>query len=263
MTMNMRKTFSAAAIVAVLACSAAHAQVLGGSVGGAVNGALGGGMRDTSVFGNGNASGALGGQLDTGSLIDRTRGAADQTTHRARNVGANVRNRAESSVTTARDTGANTRDTSANIVSSTASQLDTTTVSSATQAAASHGTALGSTASESTASEPQQDEKSLELAPSLSGGGATQLDRVTGDANGSASGRASASRSRKKRRSKALRPGPPSGNRGRTFLLFVESGRGPFARAPSKGATFASFLICASGFRTSAPSRYRPCARGP
>ena len=95
--MNMRKTFSAAAILAVLACSAAHAQVLGGSVGGAVNGALGGGLRDTSVFGNGNADGTLGGELDTGSMIERTRGAADQTTGRARNVGTNVRNRAESS----------------------------------------------------------------------------------------------------------------------------------------------------------------------
>lgn len=186
--MNMRRTFSAAAILAVLACSAAHAQVLGGGLGGAVNGALGGGIGDSSVFGNGNASGTLGGQLDTGSMIERTRGAADQTTRRARNVGANVRNRAESSVATARDTSANTRDTSANVVSSTASQLDTTAVSSATETAANHSTALGS------ASEPQQDEKSLELAPSLSGNGASQLDRITGDANGSASGRASASR---------------------------------------------------------------------
>ena len=186
--MNMRKTFSAAAILAVLACSAAHAQVLGGSVGGAVNGALGGGLQDASVFGNGNANGTLGGQLDTGSMIERTRGAADQTTRRARNVGANVRDRAESSVATARDTCANTRDTSANVVGSTASQLDTTNLSSVTETAASQSTALGST------SEPQQDEKSLELAPSLSGSGASQLDRVTGDANGSASGRASASR---------------------------------------------------------------------
>ena len=184
--MNMRKTFSAAAILAVLACSAAHAQVLGGSVGGAVNGALGGGLRDTSVFGNGNATGTLGGELDTGSMIQRTRGAADQTTQRARNVGANVRNRAESSVATARDTSANARNTSANVVSATASQLDTTTVSSATETAASHSTALGST------SESQPDERSVELAPSLNG--TSQLDRITGDANGSASGRASASR---------------------------------------------------------------------
>jgi hypothetical protein len=167
--------------------------VLGGSVGGAVNGALGGGLHDTSVFGNGNgnanANGTLGGGLDTGSMIERTRGAADQTTRRARNVGTNVRNRAESTVATGRDGAGKARNASANVVSSTASQLDTTTVSSATEAAASHGTALGST-SES----PQQDEKSLELAPSLSGNSASQLDRVTGDANGSASGRASASR---------------------------------------------------------------------
>ena len=186
--MNMRKTFSAAAIVAVLACSAAHAQVLGGGVGGAVNGALGGGLRDTSVFGNGNASGTLGGQLDTGSMIDRTRGAADQTTRRARNVGANVSNRAESSVATARDAGGNARNASTNVVTSTASQLDTASLTSATETAASNSTAL------TPAAEPQQDEKSLELAPSLSGSGASQLDRVTGDANGSASGRASASR---------------------------------------------------------------------
>lgn len=186
--MNIRNTFIAAAIVAVLAGSAAHAQVLGGSVGGAVNGALGGGMRDTSVFGDGNASGTLGGQLDTGSLIDRTRGAADQTTRRARDVGANVRNRAESSVGTARDAGGKAQNTSANVVSSTASQLDTTNLSSATEAAATKSAALGS------AAESQQDEKSLELAPGLSGSGSSQLDRITGDANGSASGRASASR---------------------------------------------------------------------
>jgi hypothetical protein len=186
MTMNMRKTFSATAILAVLACSAAHAQVLGGSVGGAVNGALGGGLRDTSVFGNGNANSTLGGELDTGSMIERTRGAADQTTRRARNVGTNARNRAESSVATARDSSSNARNTSADVVSATASQLDTTTVSNATEAATSQSTALGST------SQSPQDERSVELAPSLNT--ASQLDRVTGDANGSASGRASASR---------------------------------------------------------------------
>jgi predicted lipid-binding transport protein (Tim44 family) len=91
MTMTMRKTFSAAAIVAVLSCSAAHAQVLGGAVGGAVNGAAGGGLGNSSVFGGGNAAGSFGGQLDTGSMIqrthgaaDRTRGVVDQTTRRAR-----------------------------------------------------------------------------------------------------------------------------------------------------------------------------------
>jgi len=187
--MNMRKTFSTAAILAVLACSAAHSQVLGGGVGGAVNGALGGGLRDTSVFGNGNANGTLGGELDTGSMIDRTRGAADQTTGRARNVGTNVRNRAESSVAAGRDGAGQTPNTRSNAAHTTACPQGTTTRSCATEAATSHSTALGST-SES----PQQDEKSLELAPSLSGNGASQLDRVTGDANGSASGRASASR---------------------------------------------------------------------
>ena len=73
--MKTRKTFIAAAIVAVLSCSAAHAQVLGGSVGGAANGALGGGIGNSSVFGGGNAAGSFGGELDTGSMIHRTRGA--------------------------------------------------------------------------------------------------------------------------------------------------------------------------------------------
>jgi hypothetical protein len=113
MTMKMRKTFSAAAIVAVLACSAAHAQVLGGNVGGALNGTLGGGLHDTSVLTNGNANGSFGGELDTGPAFDRVHGAADQTTRRARNAGANVRNRTESTVASARDT-------SANVVTSTA-----------------------------------------------------------------------------------------------------------------------------------------------
>src|SRR5689334_11688548 len=56
MTMKTRKTFSAIAIVAVMGCSAAHAQVLGGNVGGALNGTLGGGLHDTSVLTNGNAN---------------------------------------------------------------------------------------------------------------------------------------------------------------------------------------------------------------
>ena len=104
--MTMRKTFIATAIVAVLSCSAAQAQVLGGGVGGAVNGALGGGLRDTSVFSEGNANGSFGGELDTGSMIHRTRGAAEQTTQRARNVGTNVRNRTESTVAATRDKSA-------------------------------------------------------------------------------------------------------------------------------------------------------------
>lgn len=105
--MKTRNTFSAVAIVAVMACSAAHAQVLGGNVGGALNGTLGGGLHDTSVLTNGNASGSFGGELDTGSTIDRARGAADQTTRRARNAGANVRNRAQTTVSSARDTSTN------------------------------------------------------------------------------------------------------------------------------------------------------------
>lgn len=184
--MKTRKTFSAAAIIAVMACSAAHAQVLGGNVGGAVNGALGGGLRDTSVIGNGNAAGSFGGELDTGSMLRKTRGAAEDTTRRARNVGANVRNRTESTVATAHDSGANVatsaaaaahatkeqqlRNTTA-VAGSTASQLDATSLSNATEGAASHSAAI----------EPQQD-----LAPNL--------DSVTGDVNGSASGNASASR---------------------------------------------------------------------
>jgi hypothetical protein len=107
MTMKTRNTFSAVAIVAVMACSAAHAQVLGGNVGGALNGTLGGGLHDTSVLTNGNANGSFGGEFDTGPTIDRARGAADQTTRRARNAGANVRNRAQSTVASARDTSTN------------------------------------------------------------------------------------------------------------------------------------------------------------
>ena len=102
--MKTRKTFIAAAIVAVMACSAANAQVLGGNVGGAVNGALGGGLRDTSVFGNGNAAGSFGGELDTGSTLRRTRGMTDDVTDRASRVGGKVRNRTESTVATAHDT---------------------------------------------------------------------------------------------------------------------------------------------------------------
>ena len=174
--MKTRKTFSAAALVAVMACSAAHAQVLGGNVGGAVNGALGGGLRDTSVIGNGNAAGSFGGELDTGSVLRKTRGAADNTTRRARNVGANVRNRTESSVATAHDTGANvassaaatahatkeqqSRNTTA-VADSAASQLEATSLSTGTEGAASHSAAIGN---------------------------------VTGDVSGSASGNGSASR---------------------------------------------------------------------
>src|SRR5262245_64557021 len=53
MTMKTRNTFIAAAIVAVLSCSAAHAQVLGGAVGGAASGVVGRG--NSAVFGSGNA----------------------------------------------------------------------------------------------------------------------------------------------------------------------------------------------------------------
>ena len=74
--MISRKTCSAAALVAVMACSAAHAQVLGGNVGGALNGTLGGGLHDTSVLTHGGASGSFGGQLDTGSTLDATTGRA-------------------------------------------------------------------------------------------------------------------------------------------------------------------------------------------
>jgi hypothetical protein len=118
MTMKMRKTFSAAAIVAVMACSAAHAQVLGGNVGGALNGTLGGGLHDTSVLTNGSANGSFGGELDTGSTIGRARGVADQTTSRARSASANVRNRTESTV-------AGARETSANVASSTVAAAET------------------------------------------------------------------------------------------------------------------------------------------
>ena len=116
--MKTRNTCIAAAILAVMTCSAAHAQVLGGNVGGALNGTLGGGLRDTSVLTDGSATGSFGGELDTASTIDRTRDVADQTTRHARNTSAKVRNRAESTVTSARDT-------SANVVSSTAAAAQT------------------------------------------------------------------------------------------------------------------------------------------
>ncbi len=183
--MKTRKTLIAAAIVAVMACSAANAQVLGGNVGGAVNGALGGGLRDTSVFGNGNAAGSFGGELDTGSTLRRTRGTADDVTDRASNVGGKVRNRTESSVATARNTSANVAtstvaaahsakdqqvsNTTA-VAGSTASQLDATSLSSATEGSASHSAVI----------EPQH------VAPSVGS--------ITGEASGSASGSASASR---------------------------------------------------------------------
>ena len=194
--MKMRNTFSAAAIVAVLSCSAAHAQVLGGggAVGGAVNGTLGGGLRDTSVFSNGNAAGSFGGELDTGSMIQRTRGAADQTTRRARNAGGSVRNRTESTVVTAHDTSASVATSTAsaahaakdqqmrsatNVAGATASQLDATSFATATEGAASHSSVI-----ESPVEQPQNPQ-GLDL---------PKFDSVATDVNGSASGNAAASR---------------------------------------------------------------------
>jgi hypothetical protein len=164
--MKTRRTFSAAAILAVLTCSAAHAQVLGGNVGGAVNGALGGGLRDTSVFSNGNAAGSFGSEFDTGPVLKKTRGIADDTTGRARDAGSKVRNRAESTVATARDTSANT----ATSAVATARTVKDQQVSAAADGAASHSTAI----------EPQH------VSPSLGS--------ITSDVDGSASGNASASR---------------------------------------------------------------------
>lgn len=123
--MKTRNTFSAAAIVAVMTCSAAHAQVLGGNVGGALNGTLGGGLRDSSVLTHGGADGSFGGELDTGSMLHKTRGAADETTRRARNVGTNVRNRTESTAASARDKSA----TAASSAASTAHAAKDSTVS--------------------------------------------------------------------------------------------------------------------------------------
>jgi hypothetical protein len=106
MTMKMRKTCSAAAIFAVMACSAVHAQVLGGNVGGALNGTLGGGLRDSSVLTSGNANGSFGSDLDAGSITHsttgRARGVTDEATRRAHDVGSNVRNRTESTVAAAK-----------------------------------------------------------------------------------------------------------------------------------------------------------------
>jgi hypothetical protein len=194
MTMKTRKTFIAAAIVAVLSCSAAHAQVLGGAVGGAANGALGGGLGNSSVFGGGNAAGSFGGELDTGSMIHRTRGVADQTSERARNVGTDVRNRTESTVATAHDKSANVATSAAaaaqtakdeqmrhttNIAGATASQLNATSLSTGAEGAASHSSVI---------------ESPVEAQPTSKGADLPKFDSITTDANGSASGNASASR---------------------------------------------------------------------
>ena len=192
--MKTRKTFSAAAIVAVLSCSASNAQVLGGAVSGAANGALGGGLGNSSVFGGGNAAGSFGGELDTGSMIHRTRGVAEQTSQRARNVGTNVRNRTESTVATAHEESANAASAAAaaaqtakgeqmrnttNVAGATASQLNATSLSTGTEGAASHSSVIESPV------EPQQTPKALDV---------PKFDTVATDANGSASGNASASR---------------------------------------------------------------------
>lgn len=159
--MKTRKTFIAAAIVAVMACSAANAQVLGGNVGGAVNGAVGGGLRDSSVFGSGNAAGSLGGEFDSGSTLRKTRGMTDDTTRRARDVGAKARNRTESTVATAKDTSANVASSTVAAAHSVKNQADATSLSAATEGSASQSTAI---------------------------------DGVTSDVSGAASGNASASR---------------------------------------------------------------------
>jgi hypothetical protein len=167
LTMKIVKTFSAAAIVAVMACSAAHAQVLGGAVGGGLNGAASGGLRDTSVLTNGRATGSLSGEFDTGSAIRKTQDTADRTTRRARNVGANVRSRTESTVSSALETSADVA-TSAAAAAHAAKDQE---INAGTEAAVSHSSVI----------EPQQD-----LVPNM--------DRVTSDVDGSASGNASASR---------------------------------------------------------------------
>ncbi|HKU16866.1 MAG TPA: hypothetical protein VJQ52_20905, partial [Steroidobacteraceae bacterium] len=146
------------------------AQVLGGggSLGGAVNGALGGGLHDSSVFGNANAAGSFGGELDTGSTLRKTRGVADRTTDRVHDVGANARSKTKSTVAGVRDrtesSVSSVRDTSANVAASAAASTE-------------------SAANQSTAVEPQP-----KLAPNL--------DALASDVSGSgaASGNASASR---------------------------------------------------------------------
>jgi hypothetical protein len=111
-----------------MACSAAHAQVLGGNVGGALNGTLGGGLHDTSVLTHGGASGSFGGQLDTGSTLDattgRARGVADRTAQRARHAGGNVRDRAASTVTSARETSTEVATTTVAAAEATKSAVD-------------------------------------------------------------------------------------------------------------------------------------------
>jgi hypothetical protein len=159
MTMKTRKTFIAAAIVAVLSCSAAHAQVLVVQWAARPTARSGGGIGNSSVFGGGNAAGSFGGELDTGSMIHRTRGVADQTSQRARNVGTNVRNRTESTVATAHDKSASVATSAAaatqaakdqqmrnttNVAGATASQLDATSFSTGTEGASSHSSVIES-----------------------------------------------------------------------------------------------------------------------
>jgi hypothetical protein len=170
MTMKTRNTCIAAAIFAAMACSAAHAQVLGGgSLSGGLDGTLGGGLHDTRVLTNGNAAGSFGGELDTGSVasraMGRARGAADQATTRARSASANARTRAQSTVSSARDTSANvatsTVDAAHSAKDSAAAQLDSASVATGADSSTNQHLAF---------------------------------DNVTSDVTGSASGNASASR---------------------------------------------------------------------
>ena len=127
-------------------------------------------------------------------MIHRTRGVADQTSQRARNVGTNVRNRTESTVATAHDKSASTATSAAaatqaakdeqmrrttNVAGATASQLDATSFSTGTEGAASHSSVIESPV------EPQPVPKGLDV---------PKFDSVATDVNGSASGNASASR---------------------------------------------------------------------
>lgn len=210
--MKTRISFIGAAIVAVLNCTSANAQVLGGSVGGAIGGTLSGGMRDMGVLTRGDAAGSLGGGLEADSLHRTTRGVAGETTHSARNASGAVRNRAESTVATRHDASANvatsaaaaasqsvdTRqiDSAASVAGSAASQLNgsATGLSSATEGAASHDTVIHPVPL------PADDDVDTSALQSTSGNGeiAPKLDReplsLAGDASGSASGEASASR---------------------------------------------------------------------
>lgn len=100
------------AMVAVLSCAAANAQVLGGGgIGGGLGGTLSGGMRDMQMTTQGALNGSFGADLDTSTLGRTTRDTAGRVTDRARNTTSAVRDRATTKVDQTREKIGDTRDT--------------------------------------------------------------------------------------------------------------------------------------------------------